>query len=369
MTGESEEYLTEERFDKIRFYLKTGTYPAGSDRAEKSRLRSAATHYKLIPETETEPEKLMLKGKEVISDPNAQYEIARNTHMVSHGGINKTTATIADRYHWVRIKETVSLAVKNCEACKEMSQPKTKPDPKSIRSKDNVRNGRDEDASPPSPAGKDDNATPLSNSRLFSPTQASPGADGPHLSPSAHPSSTSPQPAHHHSQPSHHSSHHAQHAQAPTANMSYMHAPPSTQHPHALPLADPTASAYADYDMHDMHDMHDMPVDPQLMGSGSLAVGVGVHHHHNHQQAHPQMMDELQHFGYATPGAGQYGGGYAAQGGLEGYEDMGMGQGPLGQGQEGFGGVGAGEDREGELQRQLAGVGEVGLARFERGRN
>ena len=47
--GEGDEYVSEERFDKIRFYLKNGTYPNGSDRAEKSRLRSAATHYRLVP--------------------------------------------------------------------------------------------------------------------------------------------------------------------------------------------------------------------------------------------------------------------------------------------------------------------------------
>ncbi|WPH04293.1 Hypothetical protein R9X50_00718200 [Acrodontium crateriforme] len=119
--GEGDESVSEERFDKIRFYLKTGTYPNGSDRAEKSRLRSAATHYKLIPGTSGEDgeERLMLKGKEVISDPHKQYEIARTMHAQTHGGINKTTASIADRYHWVRIKETVSTAIRNCTECKE----------------------------------------------------------------------------------------------------------------------------------------------------------------------------------------------------------------------------------------------------------
>ncbi|KAH9836897.1 Virulence sensor protein BvgS [Teratosphaeria destructans] len=124
--GEGDEYVSEERFDKIRFYLKTGTYPNGSDRAEKSRLRSAATHYRLIPNAsgDGEEDKLMLKGKEVISDPHKQYEIARNIHAASHGGINKTTASIAEKYHWVRIKETVSAAIRNCTECKD-SQPKS----------------------------------------------------------------------------------------------------------------------------------------------------------------------------------------------------------------------------------------------------
>jgi GNAT superfamily N-acetyltransferase len=115
---EGEDFVSEERFDKIKFYLKYGKYPAGADRAEKSRLRSAATHYKLIPDTD----KLMLKDKEVISDPQRQYEIARNVHVLQHGGINKTTATIAERYHWVRIKETVSLVIRNCAQCKELGK-------------------------------------------------------------------------------------------------------------------------------------------------------------------------------------------------------------------------------------------------------
>lgn len=120
---EGEDYVSEERFDKIRFYLKHGKYPNGADRAEKSRLRSAATHYKLLPaedgDTREDSERLMLKDKEVVSDPQRQYEIARTVHAQSHGGINKTTATIADRYHWVRIKETVSLVIKNCPDCKD----------------------------------------------------------------------------------------------------------------------------------------------------------------------------------------------------------------------------------------------------------
>ncbi|EPE35706.1 Acyl-CoA N-acyltransferases (Nat) [Glarea lozoyensis ATCC 20868] len=115
---EGEDFVSEERFDKIKFYLKYGKYPAGADRAEKSRLRSAATHYKLIPESD----KLMLKDKEVISDPQRQYEIARNVHVLQHGGINKTTATIAEKYHWVRIKETVSLVIRNCTKCKELGK-------------------------------------------------------------------------------------------------------------------------------------------------------------------------------------------------------------------------------------------------------
>jgi len=113
----------EERFDKIRYYLRHSLYPQGADRSEKSRLRSAATHYKLIPAQDGVPEKLMLKDKEVISDPQAQYDIAKQIHLGSHGGINKTTAVIATKYHWVRIKETVSHVIKNCPDCKDTNKP------------------------------------------------------------------------------------------------------------------------------------------------------------------------------------------------------------------------------------------------------
>lgn len=120
--GTDDDFVSEERFDKIRFYLKNGKYPNGADRAEKSRLRSAATHYKLTPGEGDEAEKLWLKGKEVIADPQKQYEIARDIHHKSHGGINKTTAAIAELYHWVRIKETVSQVIRNCPECSEMNK-------------------------------------------------------------------------------------------------------------------------------------------------------------------------------------------------------------------------------------------------------
>lgn len=118
-----EDYLNEERFDKIRNYLRSGTYPVSSDRAEKGRLRSAAVHYRILPATDAEPEKLMLKDKEVVSEPTRQYEIAHRIHASNHGGINKTTALINEKYHWVRIKETVSLAIKHCPTCKESAKP------------------------------------------------------------------------------------------------------------------------------------------------------------------------------------------------------------------------------------------------------
>jgi GNAT superfamily N-acetyltransferase len=133
--GTDEDAGIEERFDKIRFYLRTGRYPDGADRAEKSRLRSAATHYRLVNEPETslhdlsahppsQPpsgeliEKLYLKDKEVIPEVTRQFEIARRMHEATgHGGINKTTAAIAERFHWIRIKDTVMAIVKECVKC------------------------------------------------------------------------------------------------------------------------------------------------------------------------------------------------------------------------------------------------------------
>ena len=123
LKSEGENDLSEERFDKIRYYLRHQLYPQGADRSEKSRLRSAATHYKLVGGQDGGPEKLFLKDKEVISDPNAQYDIAKQIHLQAHGGINKTTAIIATKYHWIRIKETVSHVIKNCPECKDVNKP------------------------------------------------------------------------------------------------------------------------------------------------------------------------------------------------------------------------------------------------------
>ncbi|KAI0427486.1 hypothetical protein F5Y09DRAFT_30016 [Xylaria sp. FL1042] len=110
--------VSEERFDKIKFYLKSRRYPNGSDRAEKSRLRSAATHYKLL-----DNDILMLKDKEVISDPVRQMAVARRTHEEGgHAGINKTTSVIAEKYHWSRIKETVSDVIRTCDQCKDLGK-------------------------------------------------------------------------------------------------------------------------------------------------------------------------------------------------------------------------------------------------------
>ncbi|KAJ5996688.1 hypothetical protein N7499_006994 [Penicillium canescens] len=116
---DGEDSVSQDRFEKIRYYLKHDKYPRGADRAEKSRLRSAATHYKLLGGEDGEPERLMLKDKEVVSDPQQQYEISQEVHLKQHAGINKTTAAIAVKYHWVRIKETVNRVIRDCPQCKE----------------------------------------------------------------------------------------------------------------------------------------------------------------------------------------------------------------------------------------------------------
>lgn len=133
---DGEDSVSQDRFEKIRYYLKHSKYPRGADRAEKSRLRSAATHYKLIGGENGEPERLMLKDKEVVSDPQQQYDIAKEVHDNQHAGINKTTAAIAVKYHWVRIKETVNRVIRDCDQCKETLKappiPGTKDDDQSV---------------------------------------------------------------------------------------------------------------------------------------------------------------------------------------------------------------------------------------------
>lgn len=119
LSFDGEDSVAQDRFEKIRYYLKHAKYPRGADRAEKSRLRSAATHYKLLGGDDGEPERLMLKDKEVVSDPQQQYDIAQEIHLKQHAGINKTTAAIAVKFHWVRIKETVNRVIRDCPLCKE----------------------------------------------------------------------------------------------------------------------------------------------------------------------------------------------------------------------------------------------------------
>jgi len=249
--GEGDEYVSEERFDKIRFYLKTGTYPNGSDRAEKSRLRSAATHYRLIPNSsgDGEDDKLMLKGKEVVSDPQRQYEIARHMHASIHGGINKTTAGIAEKYHWVRIKETVSAAIRNCPECKDTA-------PKATQSYVSQRRSAAASSTPTTQTRTRSTVTTQADSELKSANmQVVAGAD-------------------------------------PLEQIS----PPIQQPPPPAPMTSMQQYASTDYG--------DMPVDPQIMQS--------MHEWQQTQQHQPQHMAGMDEHIIASDGDG--GDGQAAPG-------------------------------------------------------
>lgn len=59
----------------------------------------------------------MLKDKEVISERAKQDAIVRRVHKEAHAGINKTTATIAEQYHWNGIRSSVTVAIKDCPIC------------------------------------------------------------------------------------------------------------------------------------------------------------------------------------------------------------------------------------------------------------
>jgi GNAT superfamily N-acetyltransferase len=295
--GDGEDLVSEERFDKIKFYLKYGKYPNGADRAEKSRLRSAATHYKLL-----EGDKLMLKDKEVIADPARQYEIARAVHVSQHGGINKTTATIAEKYHWSRIKETVSDVIRNCVECKELGKT---PNPGGASRKggattstvtstvvgassssssspnvDGLRGVRGttplQDGSIPGDAVADDGtggvlalqAHPLIPVFTEPSSSPSPGAyanpSDISVIPPTHTLQTTTQPDHHH--------HHGLHPHTP-AYHDHHHSPMLQDHPHHLHghhhhhPDDDDAGGVAVY----------QPIDPQIIN----------HHHHHHTHDNP----------------------------------------------------------------------------------
>ncbi|KAL8934166.1 MAG: hypothetical protein Q9216_006042, partial [Gyalolechia sp. 2 TL-2023] len=253
---EGEDFVSEERFDKIHFYLKHGKYPDGADRAEKSRLRSAATHYKLLPAEDGSGngERLMLKDKEVVSDPQRQYEIARQVHASQHGGINKTTATIAEKYHWVRIKETVSLVIKNCPDCKESIRQA--PSSRSYNNNNNNNNNNDNNQQPP----------------VTDTTQPRSRRDN-----------------HHNDNSNNNNNNHSPHTQDPTSmierlvDFTDVHSPPSNIH-------DTLSLQPHHHDMTPLHHHHhtspydNLPLDPQIMHHHH-------HHHHQHQQHHSHPED------------------------------------------------------------------------------
>ncbi|KAK4177390.1 hypothetical protein QBC36DRAFT_371744 [Triangularia setosa] len=300
----NEELVSEERFDKIKFYLKYGRYPNGADRAEKSRLRSAATHYKLL-----EGDVLMLKDKEVISDPQRQYEIARTVHNQAHAGINKTTATIAERYHWSRIKETVSDVIRNCTECKELGKASSSNSQASAAAAAAAAQSS-QTAAQPSPAlapvngAKRPSSVALSgapNPKRSSPSPTAvvvpsssstaalqqqprpPVPDPSHLGPFTVPSQHPPRPplpppqygdpttisllssASHDTAMTGHGTHHSHHHHS---------------HPHHVDHPHPVVA-----------DVYQQPIDPQIIQSS-------LHHHHHHHHHHHDHHEHLVHPGY-----------------------------------------------------------------------
>ena len=99
--------------EDIKMYLNSGQYPPNFNRQEKSRLRALAYHYSV------KEGKLYLKGKEVISDVAEQLRITKKIHSKAHLGINKTTSKICERYHWPKVKETVTTVIKHCPQCSD----------------------------------------------------------------------------------------------------------------------------------------------------------------------------------------------------------------------------------------------------------
>ena len=260
--GDADELVSEERFDKIRYYLKYAKYPNGADRAEKSRLRSAATHYKLL-----DGDKLMLKDKEVIADPARQYEIARDVHALHHGGINKTTATIAEKFHWSRIKETVSDVIRACGECKELGKA---PNPGANRKSSS---GATADGAGGLQPGSSSTTTTTErvlalqqthghNNHSLMGSLSQPSSTTPSPSPYANPSDISVLPSHtlqsssSQSGADHLGHHHLDHHHVHHHHNPMLQDPPTSHHP---------SPVY-------------QPIDPQI---------INHHHHHHHHHQHP----------------------------------------------------------------------------------
>lgn len=104
------------KYERLKYYLETGKYPAHCDRNEKARLRvSSKTH-------SVANGKLMARGREIIYEPERQRQIAMDMHAVEHQGINKITTRIVEKYHWKGIKNTVSEVISSCQKCKMRHQ-------------------------------------------------------------------------------------------------------------------------------------------------------------------------------------------------------------------------------------------------------
>ncbi|OHE91278.1 hypothetical protein CORC01_13436 [Colletotrichum orchidophilum] len=277
--GESEDLVSEERFEKIKFYLKYGRYPAGADRAEKSRLRSAATHYKLL-EVEGGGDRLMLKDKEVVPDPRRQYEIAREVHAAGHGGINKTTATIAEKYHWSRIKETASDVIRNCSECKELGKtpvPGGNGGAKGRSAAALAAAAAAAAATAPAPAGPTTTVSSLNNSFHHNHSTSPPPPPPPStvISAADRVLSLQHQHQHHHLPPL-----------SPPRSSPYAEV---TSIPPSHTLRDPSASPLPRHPHHNpmLQDESFQPIDPQIIGGPPPTS----HHHDPYNPYHPHHTD------------------------------------------------------------------------------
>lgn len=115
-TSQTELDLNNSKFENLKYYLQTGNYPPNVDNKEKSRLRANKANYYL------KDDKLMVNGREVVSNIDLQLKICHLIHEENgHLGINRTTTLISQKYHWIRIKETVAKALKLCQECKNNS--------------------------------------------------------------------------------------------------------------------------------------------------------------------------------------------------------------------------------------------------------
>ncbi|KAI0836999.1 hypothetical protein F5Y06DRAFT_272778 [Hypoxylon sp. FL0890] len=255
--------VSEERFDKIKFYLKYGRYPNGSDRSMKARLRSAATHYKLL-----DNDVLMLKDKEVISDPVRQTDISRRLHEAGgHAGINKTTATIAEKYHWSRIKETVSDVIRTCDQCKETGKTPSLQNSNNSR-RLNVNSNCTPTGVSPMPSRMSPLAAPEPGSldatgRVLELQESAPNDLPPlvgHPNPYAHPSDIT------------------------SLLNPPMQAPPDTGLPPHHPLMQSQLHHDSAATLASLHEAVDLyhPIDPQIISQSTHHHQPTAHHHHPH---------------------------------------------------------------------------------------
>ncbi|KAL2186506.1 hypothetical protein L209DRAFT_386427 [Thermothelomyces heterothallicus CBS 203.75] len=252
----------------------------------------------------------MLKDKEVISDPQRQYEIARSVHNQAHGGINKTTATIAERYHWSRIKETVSDVIRNCSECKDTNKTSSaqnhqpspgtgvnglkRPNPNAASSASACKRAS---PSPSTPGAGIDFAAAAAAAAAAGAQRSPPVADPSHMAPfnvpaqqqyadpSAIAISILPPPSHHHPLPSPTDTAMTGHdvmsrdTHEPMLQQLHPHHHPPTAHPVTLPHTIPVP----DY----------QPIDPQIIAQSSASADL---HHHSHTHEHSQH-----HYSFSQP--------------------------------------------------------------------